>query len=144
LKYESITRIIDASEGLFRLFSPLKEQSEELSRKILCLAQEPEEAMESGRAEDLIIEINKFNMATRSYKSKKKIKSYHRCHKRERCWEAESECHPEESAGAQPIVPEVEHHSEDENEDFTYAVLSKTSTGVDFPLEIGSKLKDYE
>lgn len=38
VKYDSITRIIDAAEGLFRLQSPLKEESEALSKKILDLA----------------------------------------------------------------------------------------------------------
>lgn len=39
MKYDSITRIIEASEGLFRLQSPLREESVELTKKILNLAQ---------------------------------------------------------------------------------------------------------
>jgi hypothetical protein len=84
LKYESITRIIDASEGLFRLMSPLREEGFGLSRRILSLAEESDEEMSCSRAEDMILEINKFNMATRSYKSKKKIKNRHSYSRKDR------------------------------------------------------------
>lgn len=38
--------------------------------------------MPCEEAEEMIIEINKFNMATRSYKSKKKIKNSSDCGKK--------------------------------------------------------------
>lgn len=50
LKFESITRIIDAAEGLFRLKSPLKEESEYLSKKIIGLAKLEEYEMNPQEA----------------------------------------------------------------------------------------------
>lgn len=47
VKYESITRIIDASEGFYRLQSPLKEESERITEKILQLAKDSDQELPS-------------------------------------------------------------------------------------------------
>jgi hypothetical protein len=149
LKYESITRVLDASYGLFRLFSPLKEECARLTRRIIAVARRREEALEPREAEELIVEINRFNMCTRSYKSIKRIKN------ESAGWKKKRNYLKQRSAGARAAGPgaqveeaEDEPSSElhslntwEENEDYMCVLLNKTSAITAAPEH---QLRDYQ
>jgi hypothetical protein len=86
------------------------------------------------------MEINKFNMATRSYKSKKKIKNRHSYSRKWKCCASQEKmlnvvCMDNEVK--KEYVIEECHHSHstwEHDEDFTYALLGKTATTIDFSI----------